>query len=54
MRRKGFLLVVMGLICLAGGCSGASDSDKENEVPVVQDLNIQTESTSVSSSEDSH
>lgn len=44
MRRKGYLLAVAASIFLLNGCSGAAH-DNQEEAPVVQDLQIESDTS---------
>lgn len=43
MRRTGYLLAIAASIFLFNGCSGSKHDNHEDEAPVVQDLNIESE-----------
>jgi len=46
MRRTGYLLVVAASIFLFQGCSGSKHEKPKDEAPVVQDLNIESDTPS--------
>ena len=52
MRRTGYLLVVAASIFLFDGCSGSKHDKPEEEAPVVQDLNIETDTPSTENPSD--
>jgi len=52
MRRTGYLLVVATSIFLFVGCSGSKHDKPEDEAPVVQDLNIESDTPSAENQSD--
>ena len=46
MRRTGYLLAVAASIFLFDGCSGSKHDKQDEETPVVQDLNIESDTPS--------
>ncbi len=52
MRRTGYLLAIAASIFLFDGCSGSNHGSQEDEAPVVQDLEIKSDTTSSETSSD--
>ncbi len=46
MRRTGFFLAIAASIFLFDGCSGSKHDKQEDEAPVVQDLEIKSDTPS--------